>query len=102
VIDSSRCKHDPPPREFNSRAPDIDAQARVKDSQHRESTPHACEFNSQGRGLDSQSRTSNPHARNTLGAKNEVRALFGPDSDQVASQGLKKKSERSKPKRVFG
>jgi hypothetical protein len=34
-----------------------------------------------------------------LGAKNEVRALFGPDSDQVASLGLKKKSERSKPKR---
>ena len=35
-----------------------------------------------------------------LGAKNEARALFGPDSDQVASLGLKKKSERSKPKRV--
>jgi hypothetical protein len=74
VIDSSRCKHDPPTREFNSHAPDIDA----------------------------QSRASNPHAHNTLGAKNEARALFGPDSDQVASQGLKKKSERSKPKRVFG
>lgn len=35
-----------------------------------------------------------------LGVKNEVRVLFGPDSDQLAALGLKKKSERSKPKRV--
>ena len=31
-----------------------------------------------------------------LGVKNETRALYGPNSDQVAALGLKKKSERSK------
>lgn len=35
-----------------------------------------------------------------LGVKNEVRVLFGPDSDQLAALGLKKKSDRSKPKRA--
>jgi len=35
-----------------------------------------------------------------LGVKNEVRVLFGPDSDQLAALGLKKKSNRSKPKRT--
>lgn len=36
-----------------------------------------------------------------LGVKNEVRVLFGPDSDQLAALGLKKKSDRSKPKRAI-
>ena len=31
-----------------------------------------------------------------LGIKNEIRALYGPNSDQVAALGLKKKSERAK------
>lgn len=35
-----------------------------------------------------------------LGVKNEVRVLFGPDSDQLAALGLKKKSDRSRPKRT--
>lgn len=29
-----------------------------------------------------------------LGVKNQVKALYGPDSDQLAALGLKKKSER--------
>ncbi len=34
-----------------------------------------------------------------LGVKNETKVIYGPDSDQVAALGLKKKSERAKPKR---
>ncbi len=34
-----------------------------------------------------------------LGAKNQILAQFGPDSDQVAAVGLKKKSERKRPTR---
>jgi len=34
-----------------------------------------------------------------LGAKQQVVALFGDDSEQAASVGLKKKSERAKPSR---
>ncbi len=34
-----------------------------------------------------------------LGVKNQILAQFGPDSDQVAALGLKKKSERKKPAR---
>jgi hypothetical protein len=32
-----------------------------------------------------------------LGVKNQVKALYGADSDQVAALGLKKKSERKAP-----
>ena len=35
-----------------------------------------------------------------LGVKDEVKVLYGPDSDEVAALGLKKKSERSRPKRA--
>lgn len=35
-----------------------------------------------------------------LGVKNEAKVIYGPDSDQVAALGLKKKSERAKPKRT--
>ena len=86
MIDSSRCKHDPPPREFNW--------------QGRTSNPHA--HNTLAAARDALLTAQRDFHEIILGAKNEVRALFGPDSDQVASQGLKKKSERSKPKRVFG
>lgn len=34
-----------------------------------------------------------------LGVKDETIVLFGPDSDQIAALGMKKKSERSRPKR---
>jgi len=34
-----------------------------------------------------------------LGAKDQVIALFGKDSDQVQALGLKKKSERKKPRK---
>ena len=34
-----------------------------------------------------------------LGVKEQVRALFGSDSDQVQALGLKKKGERKAPKR---
>ena len=34
-----------------------------------------------------------------LGVKDETVVLFGPDSDQIAALGMKKKSERSRPKR---
>jgi len=35
-----------------------------------------------------------------LGVKNEAKVIYGPDSDQVSALGLKKKSERAKPKRT--
>jgi len=35
-----------------------------------------------------------------LGVKNETKVIYGPDSDEVAALGLKKKSERAKPKRM--
>ncbi len=35
-----------------------------------------------------------------LGVKNEIKVIYAPDSDQVAALGLKKKSERAKPKRT--
>lgn len=35
-----------------------------------------------------------------LGVKDQVIAQYGPDSDQVASLGLKKKSERKAPTRA--
>ncbi len=35
-----------------------------------------------------------------LGVKDQVVAQYGPDSDQLASLGLKKKSERRSPVRV--
>ena len=34
-----------------------------------------------------------------MGVKDEAVVLFGPDSDQIAALGMKKKSERSRPKR---
>jgi len=34
-----------------------------------------------------------------LDVKNQAKAQFGPDSDQVAALGLKKKSERKSPSR---
>ena len=34
-----------------------------------------------------------------LGVKDETIVLFGPDSDQIAALGMKKKSDRSRPKR---
>lgn len=34
-----------------------------------------------------------------LGAKTQVMAQYGPDSDQFASLGMKKKSERRRPSR---
>jgi len=40
------------------------------------------------------------HHNLLLGAKDQVIAQFGPDSDQVASLGLKKKSERKAPARA--
>lgn len=51
------------------------------------------------------------HARNALapqrefhaashGVRNQAKALFGPNSDQVAAPGLKKKAERKSPVRV--
>ena len=36
-----------------------------------------------------------------LGVKSQVKALYGPDSDEVAALGLKKKSER-KARKVIG
>ena len=35
-----------------------------------------------------------------LGAKDQIIAQYGPDSDHVAALGLKKKSERRTPKRA--
>lgn len=35
-----------------------------------------------------------------LGVKNQVKALYGPDSDQLAALGLKKKSERKAAARI--
>jgi hypothetical protein len=35
-----------------------------------------------------------------LGVKSQVKALYGPDSDEVAALGLKKKSERKSRPRV--
>ncbi|WP_291992349.1 hypothetical protein [Candidatus Accumulibacter sp. ACC003] len=35
-----------------------------------------------------------------IGVKDQVIAQFGPNSDQVASLGLKKKSERKSPARA--
>ena len=35
-----------------------------------------------------------------VGVKNETRVIYGLDSDQVAALGLKKTSERAKPKRT--
>lgn len=35
-----------------------------------------------------------------MGVKDEAVVLFGPDSDQIAALGMKKKSERSRPKRT--
>lgn len=35
-----------------------------------------------------------------LGVKSQVKALYGPDSDEVAALGLKKKSERKTRPRV--
>ena len=34
-----------------------------------------------------------------MGVKDEAVVLFGPDSDQIAALGMKKKSERNRPKR---
>ena len=34
-----------------------------------------------------------------LGVKDEAMVLFGPDSDQIVALGMKKKSDRSRPKR---
>ena len=34
-----------------------------------------------------------------LGAKDQARAMFGPDSDHVAALGLKKKSDKKSPSR---
>ena len=47
------------------------------------------------------------HDRNTvhkiaLGVKDETIVLFGPDSDQIAALGMKKKSDRSRPRRAAG
>ena len=36
-----------------------------------------------------------------LGVKSQVKALYGPDSDEVAALGLKKKSERKARPRVI-
>jgi len=35
-----------------------------------------------------------------LGAKDEAIVLFGPDSDQIVALGMKKKSDRNRPKRA--
>ncbi|NMQ29873.1 hypothetical protein E4Q23_20190 [Candidatus Accumulibacter phosphatis] len=40
------------------------------------------------------------HHNLILGVKDQVIAQFGPNSDQVASLGLKKKSERKSPARA--
>lgn len=34
-----------------------------------------------------------------LGAKNQIKALYGEDSDELAALGLKKKSDRKAPQR---
>ncbi|WP_298602742.1 hypothetical protein [Zoogloea sp.] len=34
-----------------------------------------------------------------LGVKDEATVIYGPDSDQIAALGLKKKSDRNRPKR---
>ena len=35
-----------------------------------------------------------------LGVKDEATVIYGADSDQIAALGLKKKSERNRPRRV--
>ena len=35
-----------------------------------------------------------------LGAKDEAIVLFGPDSDQIVALGMKKKSDRNRPRRA--
>ena len=35
-----------------------------------------------------------------LGVKDEAIVLFGPDSDQIVALGMKKKSDRSRPRRT--
>ena len=35
-----------------------------------------------------------------LGVKDEAMVIYGADSDQIAALGLKKKSERNRPRRV--
>ena len=35
-----------------------------------------------------------------LGVKDEAMVLFGPDSDQIVALGMKKKSDRSRPRRT--
>ena len=37
--------------------------------------------------------------KTALGVKDEAMVIYGPDSNQIAALGLKKRSERSKPKR---
>ena len=37
--------------------------------------------------------------RIAIGVKDEVTVIYGSDSDQVAAVGLKKKSDRNRPKR---